>query len=188
MIKSHLNIQTFTISQCETIINAIKGFDKSKSTVYNLGNSQAFRTSENICVPPEVYKSIEERIDFCVKWHTQNLFSLKNVEPIQFLKYDESNSSYFRIHTDSEFIDASGTLIKSAPWRFITTITYLNVEYEGGELVLHFEKDEMGNPLKIKPAIGSTIIFHSNISYPHEVLPVTKGARYSVVKWYGLDN
>lgn len=50
-------------------------------------------------------------------------------------------------------------------------------EYEGGELVLHLGAD----PTKIKKKRGYITVFPSyNL---HEVTPVTKGERYSLVGW-----
>ncbi len=36
-----------------------------------------------------------------------------------------------------------------------------------------------------KPTLktGDMIIFPSNFLYPHQVMPVTKGERYSIVSW-----
>lgn len=52
----------------------------------------------------------------------------------------------------------------------------LNDNYEGGELI--FWEQE-----KIELKAGSIMIFPSNFMYPHKVMPVTKGTRYSYVSW-----
>ena len=52
----------------------------------------------------------------------------------------------------------------------------INDDYEGGELV--FWESE-----KIALKAGQIMIFPSNFMYPHKVLPVTKGTRYSYVSW-----
>jgi predicted 2-oxoglutarate/Fe(II)-dependent dioxygenase YbiX len=52
----------------------------------------------------------------------------------------------------------------------------LNNDYEGGELV--FWQDQ-----KIELKAGSIMIFPSNFLYPHKVVEVTKGVRYSYVSW-----
>ena len=59
----------------------------------------------------------------------------------------------------------------------ITSLLFLNDNYEGGNFVLcdgEFEK---------KPTQGSCVVFPSNFMYPHEVKEVTKGTRYSVMTW-----
>ncbi len=52
----------------------------------------------------------------------------------------------------------------------------LNDEYEGGQFLM-FEDSE------IKFNTGDLIIFPSIFLYPHKVLPVTKGFRYSFISW-----
>jgi len=52
----------------------------------------------------------------------------------------------------------------------------LNDNYRGGDLI--FWQDQ-----KIELKAGSIMIFPSNFMYPHKVLEVTKGVRYSYVSW-----
>ena len=58
----------------------------------------------------------------------------------------------------------------------LTILGCLNEGYQGGELI--FWEDE-----KVDLPAGSIMIFPSNFLYPHEVLPVTYGTRYSFVSW-----
>jgi predicted 2-oxoglutarate/Fe(II)-dependent dioxygenase YbiX len=58
----------------------------------------------------------------------------------------------------------------------LSVICLLNDDYEGGELV--FFEDKI-----LTPSQGDVIIFPSNFLFPHEVKPITKGIRYSVVSW-----
>lgn len=62
--------------------------------------------------------------------------------------------------------------------RVISVSVFLNDDFEGGELVFK----EFG--LKVSPKAGDIIIFCSGFPYMHQVLPVSNGIRYSVVKWY----
>ncbi len=54
----------------------------------------------------------------------------------------------------------------------------LNDDYEGGEFAFFDKK------LKYKIKKGSVIMFHSNFMFPHEIMEVTKGTRYSVITWF----
>jgi predicted 2-oxoglutarate/Fe(II)-dependent dioxygenase YbiX len=56
-----------------------------------------------------------------------------------------------------------------------TILLFLNDDYEGGEIIIANKQFE--------PEKGSAIIFPSNFMYPHEVLKVTKGNRWSMVCW-----
>tara|TARA_R100000656_G_scaffold40038_2_gene33439 strand:+ start:422 stop:988 length:567 start_codon:yes stop_codon:yes gene_type:complete len=58
----------------------------------------------------------------------------------------------------------------------LSVIGSLNNNYEGGELIMFQDKE-----YKIKA--GEILIFPSNFLYPHKVMPVTKGTRYTYVSW-----
>jgi hypothetical protein len=58
----------------------------------------------------------------------------------------------------------------------MTSLSLLNDEFEGGELVMF--GDEV-IPFKA----GDIMIFPSNFLYPHRIEPVLKGIRYSCVSW-----
>jgi predicted 2-oxoglutarate/Fe(II)-dependent dioxygenase YbiX len=53
----------------------------------------------------------------------------------------------------------------------------LNDDYEGGEFQF------FGNSEPYRVPKGSCIIFPSSFVFPHQILPVTSGTRYSVVTW-----
>ena len=57
----------------------------------------------------------------------------------------------------------------------LTSLIFLNDDYEGGEFVL------CGEPLEKKK--GSAVVFPSNFMFPHEVQKVTSGNRYSIMTW-----
>ena len=54
----------------------------------------------------------------------------------------------------------------------------LNDDYQGGEFAF------FKNDLKIRAPKGSAIMFPSNFMYPHQILPVTEGVRYSIITWF----
>ena len=58
----------------------------------------------------------------------------------------------------------------------LSIVGALNEDYEGGEFI-------MWETEKIELPQGSIMIFPSNFMYPHKVMPVTKGTRYSYVSW-----
>jgi len=60
--------------------------------------------------------------------------------------------------------------------RRVSISLLINEEYEGGEM-------QFFGDYKVSGGIGSAIIFPSNFCYPHEVLPVKSGTRYSLVTW-----
>lgn len=82
------------------------------------------------------------------------------------LRYNEG--CFYTVHTDS-FLERPRTVSCSFA---------LNDDYEGGEFAF-FDKE-----IKIKLKKGSVLMFPSNFMYPHEILPVLSGTRYSIITWY----
>jgi Rps23 Pro-64 3,4-dihydroxylase Tpa1-like proline 4-hydroxylase len=83
----------------------------------------------------------------------------------ELLRYDEGN--FYKKHTDS-FKEQQ---------RSISCSIHLNDDYYGGEFAF-FDKD-----LIIRASAGSVVMFPSNFMFPHEIMPVTQGTRYSIITW-----
>jgi Rps23 Pro-64 3,4-dihydroxylase Tpa1-like proline 4-hydroxylase len=62
--------------------------------------------------------------------------------------------------------------------RVLSVVTYLNDDYEGGEI------EFVNSNVKIKPPAGSIIFFPSNFLYVHEVHKMTSGQRYALPYWF----
>jgi predicted 2-oxoglutarate/Fe(II)-dependent dioxygenase YbiX len=60
--------------------------------------------------------------------------------------------------------------------RRISMTLLLNEEYEGGEF-------QFFGDYKVTGKTGSAIVFPSNFCYPHEILPIKSGTRYSIITW-----
>lgn len=82
------------------------------------------------------------------------------------LKYEVGG--FYKTHTDS---------FKNRP-RAVSCSFMLNDDYEGGEFAFFDRK------LTYKLEKGSCIMFPSNFMYPHEIMPVVSGTRYSIVTWF----
>jgi predicted 2-oxoglutarate/Fe(II)-dependent dioxygenase YbiX len=84
----------------------------------------------------------------------------------ELLRYE--TGQFYTIHTDS---------FKARP-RAVSCSFALNDDYEGGEFSF-FDKET-----NIKAPKGGAVLFPSNFMYPHEILPVTIGTRYSIITWF----
>jgi hypothetical protein len=82
------------------------------------------------------------------------------------LRYE--TNQFYTEHTDSF----------STTTRALSCSIALNDGYEGGEFAF------FGRELSYKIPKGSAILFPSNFMYPHEIMPVTSGTRYSIVTWF----
>lgn len=100
-------------------------------------------------------------------------YELTQIEDLQFSEYDESYQGMYRNHTDdgydtNHYRKLSFTLQLSDP-----------ADYEGGDLnIYRFKLDE---PMSVKKEKGMLAAFPSWTI--HEVTPVTKGTRYTLVGW-----
>ena len=110
-----------------------------------------------------IYKSVNHITDkYC------NIFPTLNIQidtGYDLLRY--KIGQFYTEHVDS---------FKEFP-RTLSCSILLNDDYEGGEFSF------FGGDLKIKSKAGSAIVFPSNFMFPHGVMPVIKGTRYSIVTW-----
>lgn len=124
----------------------------------------------------EVSKFIMSKIDGCINEYIINYMfpwftSITGRTEVRFNKYEVGTR--MRQHIDNITTIFDGTR-RGSPT--LTILGMLNEDYEGGEFIL---MDDLVIPFKT----GDIVIFPSNFLYPHEVLPVTKGTRYSYVSW-----
>jgi len=84
----------------------------------------------------------------------------------ELLRYNEGQ--FYIQHTDS--------FLKQP--RAVSCSFAINDDYEGGEFAF-WNRDK-----KVFLKKGSVIMFPSNFMYPHEIMPVTKGTRYSIITWF----
>jgi Rps23 Pro-64 3,4-dihydroxylase Tpa1-like proline 4-hydroxylase len=82
------------------------------------------------------------------------------------LRYE--TGQFYKQHVDS---------FKDRP-RAVSCSFALNDDYEGGEFGF-FDRE-----LVVKAPKGGVVLFPSNFMYPHEILPVTSGTRYSIITWF----
>jgi SM-20-related protein len=122
--------------------------------------------------------------------------SLGSSTKVQVLGYE--SGSFYAQHSDdsSELRDSKGTLIgyrAVAPERKLSTVLFTTSytpnptdhdHFNGGELVFNYLCDEAGNRITLRPEAGDMVVFLSNPYFSHEVLPVDKGFRLSLVQWH----
>ena len=89
---------------------------------------------------------------------------------------DDSGYELLRYEV-GQFYSSHCDSMKHAP-REVSCSFCLNDDYEGGEFSF-WDKEHI-----VKGKKGTAIVFPSNFMYPHEILPVTKGTRYSAVTWF----
>ena len=142
------------------------GVNQNQRTNYMLGLSY-FSDVANNSICQNLHNQFKLLIDAaCIPYCRQyGLHESLAHESYSMLKY--SDGEEYVAHYDGN--------VKSG--RTISTITYLNDDYEGGEL----EFPHHG--VKIKPQAGMLVVFPSNFAYSHIAHPVTSGTKYAIVTW-----
>ena len=148
-----------------------------------------YKGPENICVQdnpfipyqvcdmeePDLAKQIDRVVDSYITDFLKDIpwFSYWNGKTrFYWIKYP-TGSSGMGVHADHVRNIFDGTR-RGIPT--LTVLGLLNDDYEGGEL-------EFFQKTKIKPKQGECLIFPSVFLFPHEVLPITSGTRYSFAVW-----
>ncbi len=96
-----------------------------------------------------------------------NNVSIKQRENWDIIKYEPG--TLFQWHVDDSVYNP----------RTVSFVLYFNDDYAGGEL--QFKTQLQGQPFK--PPANSLLIFPSNASYMHQVLPITSGIKYSAISF-----
>jgi hypothetical protein len=88
---------------------------------------------------------------------------------------DYSENDFFRLHHDhyAESLNFS---------RLLTVCVYLNEDYDGGDL----DFPSIGKRFSFET--GDIIAFPSNWMFYHGVTPITRGNRYTIVFWIGVQH
>lgn len=165
---------------CNLILNEYKNSLEWEDTTVGSGEvSKNIRNCTEIPISShhileknfEVRKDIDDVIFESVKNVISNYSNLIPTFKVdidsgyQLLRYKEGE--FYIQHTDS-FKEQQ---------RSLSCSIQLNEDYDGGEFAF-FDREVM---IRTKP--GSAIVFPSNFMYPHEIMPVIKGTRYSIITW-----
>jgi PKHD-type hydroxylase len=162
-----------TKEECKKIIDLGESFSPSASELVNHVNNTSVRNSKNAWIFPtaETEWLFRRLTDSVLGLNNQyfkfDLFGL--AEGLQFTKY-EAPDGHYNSHIDK----ITGQLIRKIS---VTIQLSSPEEYEGGEVHLLFES----TPTVAPKEQGTLVVFPSYML--HEVKPVTKGTRYSLVCW-----
>jgi predicted 2-oxoglutarate/Fe(II)-dependent dioxygenase YbiX len=134
------------------------------TTVRNCKGTRLFEEDDNI-----IYQAVGTTLDKYIE-------ELQPMHPTRILPAELEDSGYDLLKYEKggfylKHTDESKIYTRRASISFL-----LNEEYEGGEL-------QFFGDYKVQGETGSAIIFPSNFCYPHEVLPIKSGTRYSIITW-----
>ena len=146
-----------TIDECENLIDI---YQKNKDYAHTHGNPTNYPLNmNNILDGKEIALDIAKRIEQT----TNKYFNLNIIDWCEIVKWPCNGWQSY--HLDLASTETS-----------LTSITYLNEDYDGGCTIMH-------DGTKVKPKTGRTVIFDGN-KYIHGVEPILKGERYTLPIWY----
>ena len=132
--------------------------------------------------------SLDENINWLFKkiilkiYETNQLnfhYILKFFEDLQFTEYKASQEEFYAKHRDGSILKLSD-FVETRKLSFTIQLTDEN-EYDGGDLIFYLNDDDKIIKTNASRKKGAIIFFESTVL--HEVTPVTKGTRHSLVSW-----
>lgn len=165
---------------CDAVIQEYKHSEDWVNTTIARGSDRDYRKCDTINTSnpniinknPEVRNRLDQELFKCAgtaiaKYREK--FGETNIEGdsgYSLLRYQEGE--FYKQHTDSFLTQP----------RIVSCSFALNDGYEGGEWGF-FNRE-----LVITVPKGAAVMFPSNFMYPHEIMPVTRGVRYSIITWF----
>lgn len=169
-----------SLNLCNEILNEFKDDEEWVDTAVGSGVKKDVRNCKTIIIsyPHVIQKNneVRHRLDNaifdgatkCIQKYNDKFphCLIEEDSGYELLKYPEG--CFYIQHVDS---------FKARP-RSVSCSFILSDDFEGGEFAF-FDRE-----LKYKLEKGDAIMFPSNFMYPHEIMPVTKGIRYSIITWF----
>ncbi len=182
----------FEARMCDEIIAELSRFPAAPATTYGRSTSgsidETVRRTAQVKPSTETVEQVRKRLaDRRKEIGAHFGTDLGDVEDPQFLRYRVGD--FFVAHQDGN----TGLLrLDRERSRKVSVIIFLNSQsdmpeagsYSGGSLVFsEWRPGRTSGELRLSGEAGTLVAFASDTT--HEVIPVTRGERYSIVSWYG---
>lgn len=170
-----------TADLCDAILQEFSHEDEWNKTVVGRGEVNSnIRSAETVVIsyPHVIEKNLEvrQKLDQHVFSAAANVIRRYN-EKFPLCRIEEDSGYELLRYKEGQFYTQHTDSFKARP-RAVSCSFALNDDYEGGEWGF-FDRE-----LVVKAPKGAAVLFPSNFMYPHEIMPVTKGTRYSVITWF----
>jgi hypothetical protein len=183
-LRSYLRIYRNCLDKdiCSDIINELELHNKWVQHVYHDAKTDSLSSINgdkelDVCIYDIKHKDIVvQSVYNCFNYYLRDLnmsfFSSFNAfSEIRYNRYKQDCIMSEHVDHIQSIFDGQN---KGVP--FMSALGILNTDYEGGELI--FWQNQ-----KLEVETGDIIVFPSNYLYPHKILPVKDGIRYSFVSW-----
>ncbi len=176
-LDSYIRLYDYDLSAEATTIAALEGWTKHQW--YNAATQSSHSEPEkeldvrHVADHPALFKALTDVVVDAVTRYSRELMGHAQVTACSTVRLNRYPvGSVMRPHADHIHTLFDGQA-KGIP--ALSIVGNLNDGYEGGELVL------CGKPYALKA--GQVLVWPSCFLYPHEVLEITAGTRYSFVSW-----
>ena len=182
----------FEARVCREIVAELSTSPQDPATVYGRGNAgsvdERMRKAARLKPSAETVELLRRRL-LMIRDEVGAHFgtSLSGCEDPQFLRYRVGD--FFVAHQDGN----TGLLLSEREQsRKVSIVIFLNRQseipdassYEGGSLVFsEWRPDRIRGQYWLAGEAGTLVAFPSETT--HEVVPITRGERYSIASWYG---
>ena len=164
-----------TDEQCDMIIEGGKKLETEEGKINSGSTSEKVRKSTIGFFPTNngEYDWLFQRVASAINDINKDFYNydLEKIEALQFTEYSSDTKGFYGKH-----LDIGNNYPKHRKLSFSVQLSDPE-SYEGGDLVLHYGND----PVVAHRTRGTLILFTSWLL--HEVTPVTKGVRHSLVGW-----
>ncbi len=171
-----------THALCDAVLEEFSNEEEwVKTLIGSTGNvDTSIRSAETIVISyPHIIeknKKVRHKLDKYV-FASAGLAIRKYNEKFPLAKIEEDSGYELLRYKEGQFYTQHTDSFKARP-RAVSCSFALNDDYEGGDWGF-FDRE-----IILKVPKGSAILFPSNFMYPHEIMPVTKGTRYSLITWF----
>ena len=126
----------------------------------------------------DIYESYKKAVDHYVKKYNIQIPDGGELMPSSFSKYGEKHGANeeLAMNYHNDYVLSEKDM--PGPKFFLTCTTYLNDEYEGGDIVFYIEGQKKIYPYK--PEAGDILVFPSGPPYYHAVRAITKGEKFFI--------
>ena len=163
---------------CDSIITYTEKSKVLTPSTYSTSAGKTARSSERVSMDDSWFKNadkyyteIKECYEKVIKKYQKEHSDFRCEKHTDFRLNKYPKDGFMSRHTDA--IHHSHGQQYGYPQ--VSSLLFLNDDYEGGEFIIC--------DMEYKPKKGSSIIFPSNFMFPHEVLKITNGIRYSIITW-----
>ena len=169
-------------AECEQILRELRNAPAAQAAVYGTSAAgtvdRGTRSTKALAAPATLHERLRARIEAALP-HISAHFaaSLGSIEPLQFLRYGVGD--FFVAHQDGN----TPLIHDDTRHRRVSIVLFLSErgEYDGGSLTFHGAYPAFDLREEAAAEAGSLIAFRSETT--HEVTPLTRGERFTVVTW-----